>query len=79
MSSNQIPAQAAAAVLLQSEPVSHDAVPVRGPNFEDGLDLQALLRSYEQIGFQATSFAQAVEIVNKMVGPQSKWPHMITI
>lgn len=63
----QVPTQAAAAVLQRSEPISKDAIPVKGPDFDANLDLEALLASYERIGFQATSFGRAVEIVNKMV------------
>lgn len=61
------PETAAAAVLVQSEPVSASAVSVEGPNFDNQLNLQQLLASYERIGFQANSFGRAINIVNKMV------------
>ncbi|KAG8997809.1 Deoxyhypusine synthase [Tulasnella sp. 427] len=61
-----VPAQASAAVLAQSEPIPDDAVSVQGPNFDEPLGLQELLTSYERIGFQATSFGKAIDIVNKM-------------
>jgi len=61
-----IPASAQAAILLQSAPVPEDAIPVRGPNFDTELSLQELLKSYERIGFQATSFGRAIEVVEKM-------------
>jgi deoxyhypusine synthase len=62
-----VPEVAAAAVLQQSEPVPSDAVSVEGPNFDNPLNLQDLLRSYERIGFQANSFGKAINIVNQMV------------
>ncbi|KAG8762935.1 Deoxyhypusine synthase [Ceratobasidium sp. 423] len=61
-----LPAAAAAAVLVQSHPVPDDAVPIRGPNFDQPLDLNTLLGGYERIGFQATSLGRAIDIVNKM-------------
>lgn len=61
------PAAAAAAVLVHSQPVPEDAVPIRGPDFDKPLDLNTLLGGYEQIGFQATSLGKAIRIVNKMV------------
>ncbi|KAG8726833.1 Deoxyhypusine synthase, partial [Ceratobasidium sp. 428] len=60
------PAAAAAAVLVKSQPIPEDAVPIRGPNFDRPLDLNALLGGYEQIGFQATSLGKAIRIVDKM-------------
>ena len=63
-----VPIGAAASVLKASDPVPEDAVSVKGPNFEETLSLDAFLRSYERIGFQATSFGKAINVVNKMVG-----------
>lgn len=62
------PSGAAAAVLAPSAPIPEDAVPVVGPDFEKDLDLAAFLQSYNKIGFQATSFGKAVDIVNQMRG-----------
>lgn len=67
------PAAAAAAVLVQSQPVPEDAIPIRGPNFDNPLDLNALLGGYERIGFQATSLGKAIRIVDKMVGHPSRY------
>ncbi|KAH9970806.1 Deoxyhypusine synthase [Russula compacta] len=66
MSSPSLPQGAAAAVLKHSEPVSDDAIPVQGPNFDEPLTLESLLGSFERIGFQANSFGKAIHIVNKM-------------
>lgn len=62
---------AQAAVFVQSEPVPESALKVQGPNFDKPLDLTDLLASYERVGFQATSVARAIEIVNKMVSAVS--------
>ncbi|RXW25293.1 hypothetical protein EST38_g584 [Candolleomyces aberdarensis] len=61
-----IPAGASAAVLKPSDPVSEDAVPVQGPNFDQKLSFQDFLQSYERIGFQANSLGKAIDVVNKM-------------
>jgi deoxyhypusine synthase len=66
-----VPSGAQAAILKESEPVPSDAVPVRGPDFESQISLQGFLKSYENIGFQATSFGRAVEIVNHMVSKKA--------
>lgn len=61
-----IPGGASAAVLKPSEPMSDAAVSVEGPNFDQDVTLAQLLDSYKRIGFQASSLAKAIEIVNKM-------------
>ncbi|KAJ8583764.1 Deoxyhypusine synthase [Rhizopogon salebrosus TDB-379] len=61
-----VPAEASAAVLQPSEPVSDSAISVQGPDFEKKPSLQELLKSYERIGFQASSLGRAIEIVNRM-------------
>ncbi|KAJ2796907.1 Deoxyhypusine synthase [Coemansia guatemalensis] len=60
------PASATAAVLVRSEGVPEGTKRIRGYDFEDGVDYNKLLGSYMTTGFQATSFGQAVDIVNKM-------------
>lgn len=65
--SSSVPLDVSAVVLYPSEPVSDDAVAVQGPNFDKPLTLDALLGSYERIGFQANSLGKAINIVNKMV------------
>ena len=67
MASVDVPATASSAVLKPSESVSKDAVSVQGPNFDNPLDLQQFISSYERIGFQANSLGKAIHIVNKMV------------
>ena len=67
MASVNVPAGASSAVLRPSDPVSEGAVSVQGPNFDNPLDLQQFISSYERIGFQANSLGKAIHIVNKMV------------
>ncbi|KAH7887777.1 Deoxyhypusine synthase [Phlebopus sp. FC_14] len=62
----QVPAGASQAVLQPSEPVPESAVSIQGPDFDEIQSLQDLLRSYERIGFQATSLGKAIDIVNRM-------------
>lgn len=69
---SSIPQGAAAAVLLPSVPVPETAVSVQGPNFDQPLDLDQFLASYERIGFQANSLGKAINIVNKMVRTSSR-------
>lgn len=65
----QAPAAALRAVLKPSGPLPTESLPVRGYDFSDGPDHAALLRSFRTTGFQATSFAQAVAEIHRMVGP----------
>jgi deoxyhypusine synthase len=63
-----VPAAAAAAVLMRSDPLPPDATLVRGYEFNDSpVDYNALLESYARTGYQATNFGRAVSIVNGML------------
>lgn len=64
----QAPAAALRAVLKPSGPLPGESLPVRGYDFAGGPDHAALLRSFRTTGFQATSFAQAVAEIHRMVG-----------
>ncbi|KIR26323.1 deoxyhypusine synthase [Cryptococcus deuterogattii LA55] len=48
-------------VIFPSEEIPKDAVDVKGPDFNKPIDLEALLKSYETIGFQATGLARAIQ------------------
>ncbi|XP_064293298.1 deoxyhypusine synthase isoform X2 [Phalacrocorax carbo] len=63
----QVPAEALRAVLKPSGPLPTDSLPVRGYDFAGGPDHAALLRSFLTTGFQATSFAQAVAEIHRMI------------
>ena len=58
-----------ASVLMPSETIPDDATHIKGPNFDNAINLQDLLESYEKIGFQATGMAKAIQIVEQMVSP----------
>ena len=60
------PAIAQSAVLGESEEMPEGSIPVKGYDFNGGVDLAALLDSYAQTGFQATAFGQAVAEVRRM-------------
>jgi hypothetical protein len=66
-SSSQSQDAAHASVLMPSESIPDDATHIRGPNFDNAVNLQELLESYEKIGFQATGMAKAIKIVEQMV------------
>ncbi|KAJ2455397.1 Deoxyhypusine synthase [Coemansia sp. RSA 2424] len=65
-SSAEIPAIASAAVLTVSSQVPEGSKLIRGYDFDNGVDYNALLKSYATTGFQAASFGAAVEIINSM-------------
>jgi len=56
---------AKAAVFVKSE--DFQGTRIRGPDFNIPHELDALLKSYETIGFQANGLARAMELINKMV------------
>ncbi|KAJ1948045.1 hypothetical protein EC988_005332, partial [Linderina pennispora] len=63
---SQIPDVAANAVLVESAKMPADTKVIKGYDFENGVDYNALLGSYLTTGFQASNFGRAVEIVNHM-------------
>lgn len=68
---NQILTVARNAVLRESGAVPEDMPQIRGYDFNKGVDYKALLQSYSTTGFQASSFAMAVQEINKMVSLNS--------
>ncbi|KAI8870696.1 Deoxyhypusine synthase [Ramicandelaber brevisporus] len=65
---NAAPQSVLDAVLVPSAPAATDPndVIVCGYDFNNGVNYDALLQTYARTGFQATSFGQAVEEINKM-------------
>ena len=61
-----LPALLQSAVLGESEPMPANSVAVRGYDFNRGADMEAVLQSFATTGFQASSFAQAVEEIKRM-------------
>jgi hypothetical protein len=55
------------AVLLKSVELPKDTPVVKGYDFNNGVDYDALFKSYLTTGFQATNFALAIDQVNQMV------------
>jgi deoxyhypusine synthase len=64
--STKVPGLAAEAVLQASEEMPAGSEPVRGYDFNKGLDWPALMASFSTMGFQATQLALAVEEVRRM-------------
>ena len=62
-----VPKAAVESVMLGSDPMPEDSVPVRGYDFNKGVDYHALLQSYKTCGFQATNFGLAVDEVQRML------------
>lgn len=60
-----LPSSVHEAVLLKSIDISDSPI-VKGYDFNKGVDFAALLDSYKNIGFQATSLGRAIDEVNKM-------------
>uniref|UniRef100_A0A3Q3INN3 deoxyhypusine synthase n=1 Tax=Monopterus albus TaxID=43700 RepID=A0A3Q3INN3_MONAL len=58
---------AAQSVLQPSCELPEDTPKVRGYDFNQGVDLPAVLKSYFNTGFQATSFAMAIQEINHMI------------
>lgn len=56
------------AVLVPSEQLPEDAPTIRGHDFNEGRDLDAVMGAMLRTGLQATALGQAVEEVNRMVG-----------
>lgn len=54
-------------IYRQTVPIPEDTPKVRGYDFNQGVDHQALLQSFYNTGFQATSFGLAVNQINLMV------------
>jgi len=60
------------AVLKESIPLPQDMLQIKGYDFNQGVDHQALLQSFLTTGFQASSFGQAVQEINRMVSLPSQ-------
>ncbi|XP_061567103.1 deoxyhypusine synthase [Cololabis saira] len=64
---DQAPSVAMEAVLKPSCEVPQDMPKIRGYDFNQGVDHQALLKSYLTTGFQASSLAMAIQEINHMI------------
>lgn len=68
---SDIPSVALNAVLKKSSS-SKITDCVKGYDFNDGIDYNAVLQAYKYSGFQATNFGLAVEEINKMISTRHK-------
>lgn len=67
MAQQGVPQSARDSVFVRSEAVEN-APEATGPDFENSPpELFSLLDSYNNIGFQATSLGQAIDVINQMV------------
>ena len=64
---DKAPSVAMEAVLKPSCELPEDMLKIRGYDFNQGVDLQAVLKSYVTTGFQASSLGLAVQEINNMV------------
>ncbi|CAM9924558.1 unnamed protein product, partial [Heterosigma akashiwo] len=61
------PAAATGAVLVQSEPMPDDTPQIKGYDFNNGVDFDAMMHAMSTTGFQATNFGKAIEEINRML------------
>lgn len=61
------PSVATEAVLKPSSDLPEDLPKIRGYDFNQGVDLQAVLKSYLTTGFQASRLGLAIQEINHMV------------
>lgn len=62
-----------ASVLTPSEALPEDATHVKGPDFNEPIDLFSLLEGYERIGFQATGLARAIQVIEKIASCNTRF------
>lgn len=63
----QAPSVATEAVLKPSCDLPEDLPKIKGYDFNQGVDFQAVLKSYLTTGFQASRLGQAIQEINHMV------------
>lgn len=64
---DSVPSVAMEAVLKPSCELPEDMPKIKGYDFNQGVNLQAVLRSYLTTGFQASSLGLAIQEINHMV------------
>lgn len=63
----QAPSVALEAILKTSCELPEDLTKIRGYDFNQGADLQAVMKSFISTGFQASSMGQAIQEINLMI------------
>lgn len=76
---NSAPEVAVNSVLKPSDKMADDSPIVKGYDFNNGLDYDALIASYKLCGFQATNFGKAVDEINNMVSYGTRGVGGVTI
>ena len=61
------------AVFVKSEQLPDDTPIVKGEDFSDGVNLDAMVAKMLTTGFQATNVALAIEVINKMVSVYARY------
>ena len=65
---SEVPRLATAAVLeVKCEPMPAGSKPIKGYDFNQGIDYERLLDTYKHIGFQAANYGLAVDEINRMI------------
>ncbi|KAL0223661.1 hypothetical protein P9112_003051 [Eukaryota sp. TZLM1-RC] len=66
-SSSTAPSVAASAVLVQSDQLPEDSIPVKGYDWDQPFDINKLFESYLTSGFQATQLGKAINVINNLI------------
>eukprot|EP01047_Picozoa_sp_COSAG01_P041659 COSAG01_NODE_3588_length_5905_cov_3.425594_1_plen_158_part_00 len=72
-SSGDITLATAAVLDVKCEKMAPGSVPIKGYDFNLGVDYGALMESYKQTGFQARNLGLAVDEINRMVRARRDW------
>eukprot|EP01083_Nonionella_stella_P028339 78041_1 len=56
-----------AVLSIKCQPMPKDSQPVKGYDFNKGIDYAALMKAYKVTGFQASHMGQAVDRINEMI------------
>ena len=73
----EAPTIATGAVLVKSEPMPEGSEKVKGYDFNEGVDYHKLFTSMATTGFQATNVGRAIQEINKMVGFNLIYEHIL--
>ena len=46
-------------------------IPIKGYNFDDGVDYHKIIKSYESTGYQASNLSKSIGIINKMISEKA--------
>lgn len=69
MEDNDLEKKARENLLRKSEEAS--GIPIKGYDFDNGIDYSQIIRSFESTGFQASNLSKAIDIANKMIAEKA--------